>query len=488
MTETSNIMKSSDGALFVQVDGPNTQPRYVGCVDVDTLTEPGGAIDTLIRCFKPDGTGWQTLDSTVTPPEPVTTTITTFVEGVGNFLEDIKDAATLFIHQRAAGRADTFGNYVRTWVLTNARIGEKTASDLVMREEDNPSTMGFGISALPPVYRSFKRTTGRQSHSIAAAINDIALAGVGYKYCDDGFAVTDAIASSPSDTADVLYTRNAGSTWTAASAQPFAAAEDAVSVVAFQVGRDTTRAIVARGTTDGANPMEVAYTDDWGATWNNVDVGSVNGQYATGKRALFATGPYDIWLVTDGGYIYKSVDAGITWTAQEEGAATTEDLYAVHFINDRVGIAGGTNDTILITEDGGDSWTEMTGTGESSATINAVHILSAERAWVGTSNGKLFYTEDGGTTWSQRNFSGDGSGSVKAITFHNDSFGVMLHDTTAPVGRAFVTIDGGYTWELVNVFTNAGLNSVIACDHNTYFFAGEVSGGTGVIGKLYPSQ
>ena len=69
------ILKTSDGAVFVQTDGPNTAPKFVGCVDVDTLTEPGGAIDTLIRCFTQDGQSWTTLDSTITPLDPVTTTV-----------------------------------------------------------------------------------------------------------------------------------------------------------------------------------------------------------------------------------------------------------------------------------------------------------------------------------------------------------------------------------------------------------------------------
>ena len=73
----ATALKTSDGAVFVQTDGPNTKPDFVGCVDVDTLTEPGGAIDTLIRCFKTDGTGWNVLGSTITPADPVTTTITT---------------------------------------------------------------------------------------------------------------------------------------------------------------------------------------------------------------------------------------------------------------------------------------------------------------------------------------------------------------------------------------------------------------------------
>lgn len=483
------IFKSSDGAVFVQSRGPRTRPRFLGCVDVDSLTEPGGAIDTLIRCFKEDGTGWRTLDSTVTPPDPVTTTITTLIEGSANSLELARSGeANLFIHQRFGGRSDNFQNYTRSWALEKVRIGERTAEALAMREEDTPSTMGFGISALPPVYRIFQKTTGRQSISVAEAVNDVHFCGIGYDADQIGVAVTDAASGSPSDKADVLYTLDGGATWTATATQPFAAAENIASGKCFQIGRNSTRILVARGTTDAGNPAEIAYSDDWGATWTLKNVGSVNGQFAQGPHSLFVLDPYNIWLVAGNGYIYYSDDAGVTWDVQDAGVASAAAaLHAIHFSSDRVGYAVGATDTIVKTEDGGLSWTATTDNTGVSATLKTVFVLDGDVVWVGTNGGRMWYTEDGGITWEEVTFTGSGSGSVQALKFipGSEMFGFMLHQTSGPVGTVFATIDGGFSWDPITTFTNSGLNGLAVIDQNTAFFTGEVQGGTGVIGKAF---
>ena len=478
--------KTSDGAVFVQPNGANTRAKFLGCADVDALTEPGGAIDTLIRCFKADGTGWVALDYTITPPDPVTTTITTLVENVANALEQVRSGeANIFIHQRSGGRSDTFGNYERSWVLEKARIGEKTAENLAMREEDTPSTMAFGISALPPIYRVFQKTSGRQSQPIVQAVNDIHFCGVGNNYDRVGVAATDS-AVGP-DKGDVLYTLDGGSTWTATATQPFIAAENIETITCFQIGRTTTRILVARGTTDVANPGEVAYSDDWGATWTLKNVGSVNGQFAVAPDSLFAYDPYNIWLVQGNGYIYYSNDGGVTWDTQESGVVTANALRAIHFATDRVGYAVGAADTIVKTEDGGESWTLTTANTGVVAVHNTVHVIDNDNVWIGTSTGRLWYTDDGGITWKERIFAGSSTGAIKNIKFVPGSklFGFMVHDNGSSVGTVYTTIDGGYSWEPVTTFTNSGLNGIHPVDENTLFITGEANGGFGVIGKVF---
>lgn len=481
--------KSSSGAVFAQTHGPNTRAKFVGCVDVDTLNAPGGAIAEILRCFSADGIGWVTLDSTETPPDPVTTSITTLIEGTANTLEMMRNGiATLFIHERAGGRQDNFATWERSWVLEKVRVGDRTATDLAMREEDNFSMMAFAISALPPLWKPFQKTTGRQSVAVAEAFNDIHFCGVGYDADQIGFAVSDAVGGgSPSDKGDVVYTIDGGTTWTACTNQPFAGAENISSVTCFAFGRTATRAMVARGTTDAGNPMEIAYTDDYGATaWHTVNVGTVNGQFAPGPDSLFAYDPYNIWLVAGAGYIYYSDDAGLTWAAQDAGVATANDLYAIHFVTDRIGYAVGEADTILKTEDGGQSWTATTDNTGVSAILNTVHVLP-NRVWVGSAAGQLWYSEDEGVTWLERAFTGSGAGSVKNVKFVKGSelFGFMAHNSAAPVGTIFATIDGGYSWDIVTTFTNTGINGINPVDLNTCFFAGEPQSGTGVIGKVF---
>ncbi len=480
------LLRTSNGAVFVQTGGANTQPRFVGCVDVDSLTEPGGDIDTLIRCFKPDGNGWQTLASTITPPDPVTTKVTTFVDSVASYFEQLRNGeSTFFFHQRDTGRADTFGNYVRSFVLEKARIGEKTIDDVANKEEDNPTMQGYSVSALPPVWRLYQKTIARKATSEAGAITKLHFCGSGIDLCKVGFASCKFVTSA---SADVLYTTDYGATWTIAAADPFATSEDIQGVTCFQIGRNTTRVVVALGTTRAGGPMVIAYSDNFGVSWTVVTVGATNAQFAKGPNALFAYDPYNMWVVVGGGYIYKSTDNGVTWATQDAGVATAQDLYAVHFATDRVGAAVGAAGAVVVTQDGGASWTVKTA--PVAAILQTVWVIDSDHIWVGSDGGRLYYTADGGTTWTARDFTGTGAGKVRSIVFAPGStlFGIMAWDSAAPVGTVFSTIDGGFSWNAETTPTNSGLNGAFACDANNYWVGGNVNSGTGVLLKVSPKQ
>src|SRR5690606_36431684 len=133
------------------------------------------------------------------------------------------------------------------------------------------------------------------------------------------------------------------------------------------------RVVVARGTTDAGNPAEIAYSDDFGATWTAVNVGSTNAQFAQGPHSLFAYDPYNMWLVAGSGYIYYSDDGGLTWDTQDAGVATSNALHAIHFATDRIGYAVGASDTVLKTEDGGLSWTATDADPNSGDTLSTVY-------------------------------------------------------------------------------------------------------------------
>lgn len=494
--QPGGVLHTRDGALFVQLE-PNSQPRYVGCVDVDSIDEPGGGIDTLIRCFRTDGQGWDTVSSTRTAPDPVSTTITELVRKGQSMLEQIKACpASFWFHQRDCGYADQFTNYVRTAMLPVAFVGDRGRENLVMREEDVQSQRTYALSAFPPVYDIFKLASTRVSIAAPTDITDIAFVdavrcagscGPAQGPCKTGFAVSGPAAGSPASTAAVWHTNDYAQTWTQTAGDPFAGAEDIASVVVVPVDANTNRVIVARGTTDGGNPAEIAYSDDNGATWTNVNVGSVNGQFAIGPNSLFALDFYNIWLATDDGFIYKSSDGGVTWATQEAGVITASGIFAIHFADESIGYAAGSNDEILRTIDGGFSWSATTSVTGSGGDVLAIQALDSQRAWLGNDDGELWYTIDGGTTWTERSFSGGGVGSVNDLVFLTDMIGFMLHDTAAPVGRLFRTIDGGFTWELVQLATNAGGAALAVCDENNVYGVGPVQGGTGFLFKALPA-
>jgi photosystem II stability/assembly factor-like uncharacterized protein len=298
--------------------------------------------------------------------------------------------------------------------------------------------------------------------------------------CQTGFAVADAASAA---TPNVLYTSN-GASWAATATDPFATDEHAVAVECFPVGRDDIRVIVARGSTDADDPAEIAYSDDNGATWTAVNVGAVDGQFAPTRHSLAALDSKNVYLGADDGYIYKSEDGGLTWTAVESGAIHTAEWNAIHVVDEDVVWAGGAANVIVRSVDGGDSWSELTGpSAQSAAAVVAIFAFDRNRAWVGYNDGDLYYTVDGGVTWSARSFSGSGTGQVRDITFLDDAFGVLVHNNASPVGTAFVTKDGGFTWESVTTPTNAGVNVAAICDERSFYIAGEPQGGTGYIAK-----
>ena len=476
----STIFKSREsGALWILPSGPNTRPEYLPCHDLEDITENRGS-SSLIQCI--DATGqYRSLGTTLDAPELATFQLSTFIGKVADFIETVVCPFPLVVHLRTCGRADSFENYDRSYIVQAQRITTVTLSGLVRKDEDVPSMHTFDVEAFPDIIRVFRLTPLSESVSESGAINDITFlddpscwdsCGESNTGCDFGFAVSAALAGSPSDTASVLLKTPTVGTWTPTSADPFAAGEDIASIVTFKVGQNVTRMLVARGTTDGGNPAEVAYSDDSGATWTNVNVGSVNGQYAIGHKSLVATNRYNIWLVTTGGYIYKSEDGGASWTAQESGTITSGTYNVIELLNENTLYAGADDGTISKTTNGGTTWGSTTGTFSADGIVS-LDILSSDRVWAGDDAGLLRYTNDGGVNWTSRDFGGSTGASrpVEALTFVNDYVGFLAQNISG-AGSLYQTINGGFSWELQSSLpTNTGINAIYACDPNNIYVA-----------------
>jgi photosystem II stability/assembly factor-like uncharacterized protein len=63
------------------------------------------------------------------------------------------------------------------------------------------------------------------------------------------------------------------------------------------------------------------------------------------------------WVVGERGTVLHSSDDGVSWTAQ--GTPKVEDLYAVDFWDEALGMAVGAHGTALLTVDGGRHWQDV---------------------------------------------------------------------------------------------------------------------------------
>lgn len=480
------------GALFIQPDGPGTIPYYVGCHDMEDLSEGRGDLN-LIQCLDDMGR-YVTVGYTQDAPAVISTTLTTYVSGTRDWLEKLMEDERPFaayFHLRKGGKAGTFGNYQRSYFMLVGGITERTVSNLISRAEDAASEHAFALAGLPPVYSGTVWGAVRLSTSETEAVNAIAANITGkYQSVNGGtlssgdvlYASTDAAAGSPSNIANVLKSTNGGATWAATSTNPFAAAENIGAIAYFAVGRDTNRVLVVRASTDAGNPAEVAYSDNAGATWTAVNVGSVNGQFCQGIHAMFVLDAYNIWIGMDDGYLYKSQDGGASWALLDAGTFTANGVNVIHFINTNIGYLGADTDDVLYTDDGGATWAAKTATG-GGGNVTDVYAHTAKFVWASDSTGSVYVSFDGATTWTERTFSGSGSGSCPTIEFINQFQGVMIHNTGS-VGTVFITIDGGYTWEAVSTPTNSLLNDIVYPSAHLAYVTGEVNSSTGFLAKL----
>ena len=248
------------------------------------------------------------------------------------------------------------------------------------------------------------------------------------------------------------------------------------------------RVIAARGTTDAGAPAEIGYTDNAGLAWANINVGSTNGQYALGHKSLCVVDQYNVWLVTTGGYIYKSEDLGTTWVTKNAGVVSAgNDLYGIHFMDTENGISVGESNTLLRTSDGGTTWTDIDGpAAETGNNVITCWQVDENIAFIGYASGTIYRTgnlQDANPDWEQKALPATVT-AVNDVAFDSPNVGYACGTGAGPAGHLFRTWDGGHTWEEITATTSAGLNALHVCATNSAFVAGDITDGTGYIAKV----
>lgn len=485
----SNFL-AGNSSMWVQPDGPNTKPVYLGQHSVGDLTEPLG--DETIT-YKPDPAAsgrYVPKNSYTGQPGSVTVTIETDMRKTADYLEGLANCVVpVYFHKVLCGRRDVFSNFDRTFAMM-ARVTQRTIGNFISKSatDENETTQSFALAS-KALLRFFNLQASRVSIAETEDVTGITIGGeercagacgAASKLTDTMFAATKALTGSATNKANVLKSLNSAA-WTATSSDPFTGGEDIQGIVSFKVGKTTTRVLVARGTTDVAAPAEVAYSDDAGVTWFTKNVGSTNGEYVSNGHALFALDQYHIWLGTDGGRIYFSNDGGITWTVQENATISATDVVGISFYDTDIGFAVYTGGEVAKTSDGSSStasWTATTVSGSTAAMDIAT--ISQYSVWVAGTDG-LFYTSDAGSTWASR-----ASYAVAAVDFYSELMGVAVGSATS--GLIYYTVNGGYDWTTLTLLSNAGYLDVDIVDNKLAYITGKASGGTGMIAKLIPVE
>jgi len=147
-----------------------------------------------------------------------------------------------------------------------------------------------------------------------------------------------------------------------------------------------------------------------------------------------------------------------------------DNLYAVEFVDDKVGFVAGYSGSLFRTEDGGESWGAVyLGVNE---LIRHVSFVDANNGWAVGHRGSILHTADGGVTWEVQ--MQDAGVYLRDIAFADTNNGwVVGHDSTI-----WHTADGGKNWQKQSLTGFEGrdlprLHGVVAKDAKTAILVGE---------------
>ena len=180
--------------------------------------------------------------------------------------------------------------------------------------------------------------------------------------------------------------------------------------------------------------------------------------------------------------IYKTTDAGQSWTLQFQNADEKAFFDAMAFWDADRGIAFSDSIDgrfiILRTTDGGANWTRipadalppaLDNEGAFAASGTNVAVFGKQHVWVGTgaaATSRVLRSIDGGKTWTVAGtpLAAGPSTGIFSIAFRDANHGIVVGGDYSKekeaVDNAAITSDGGKTWRLVKGLT--GFRSVVA--------------------------
>ncbi len=224
-------------------------------------------------------------------------------------------------------------------------------------------------------------------------------------------------------------------------------------------------------------------TEDGGATWSRLTNPTTD---RLDFRDIDAVSERVAYVLSIGNgstsRIYKTIDAGATWTLQFANADAEAFFDAMAFWDADHGIAvsDSVKDAFVIitTADGGKTWSRvpaedlppaLPNEGAFAASGTNVTVLGTSHAWFGTgaaARARVLRTADRGRTWqiAETLLAAGQSSGIYSVAFRDAEHGVIVGGDYAKereaVDNAAVTSDGGKTWSLVKGLR--GFRSVVA--------------------------
>ena len=236
-----------------------------------------------------------------------------------------------------------------------------------------------------------------------------------------------------STAANVVYSTDGGSTWSASTITGLAAATLASAIdVAGNTLIVASSADTAYYVTD-INPRTGAP-----GAWTKITAGFVA---SSGPTDIYVAGASEVYFTGLIGNIYKATNlyGGVSVVA----TPVSTDLNRIHGLDDTIVVAGASN-AIYISTNRGRTWAapvaSLTGT------FQAVFVVDAYQYWIGNAAGTVSATQDGGQSWSTITMPGAATTAINDIVFATNEVAYVAGATGATTASLYATYNGGQDW------------------------------------------
>lgn len=485
--------KKSWFSLWAQVD-PTGPFQFLTCVGITgNVAIPEGDV-TITYCpglmsgeFEPD----LLIDG---EPGPATLTLEQPYEKVYNWTLELRCPINLQLNYVCGAASTTLQAYEIATVLIRAKRTSGEIIDPAALEPGDDARVMTSATFAAILAAQLKQLDGvRQSPQSTQGVNDIEfLPEVCFSGCSaytglglNGYAVLDSdYLGAYGDT--VLHTINGGGLWSPTTTTPFTAlGRNAMAVKVLWMGGGAHRVIVAGGTMPATWP-EIAYSDDAGVVWHNVNPATGASYGGAGITQMCWDHLGRLWAVGTGGRIYVSSNQGQSWSVSYAAVGTSQNFNDVVFYNANVGYVVANSNEVLRTTDGGATWALLVGP-FAGQNLHTCCVNRYGHLFVGTNAGTIWRSTnaDQDLDWGLIDTFGGGAGSVNRLRAdpRYRFFIGAIWDSATPLGTLYRSEDGGVSFNEQDDLNDLGLNALCVCDQNTIFVGGEAVLGTSFIGR-----
>jgi len=162
-----------------------------------------------------------------------------------------------------------------------------------------------------------------------------------------------------------------------------------------------------------------------------------------------------LYVGQNGAVMYTTDGTQSGYIVREPQSSSAPSWTDVGFANDTLGYACGYKGMIFKTTDAGYTWTEVGDTSNYTMSFYKIAVVNENLVYVAGSSGTLLKTTNGGATWEKIAFSFEANGSVRSLdgglAFCNADTGVVAAKTNSAGGATWYTHDGGNSWTLVQL-------------------------------------